>query len=34
MDVPPGYNIDAGIRGLIAKNLPLGFVKPRIAFMS
>ena len=28
------YNIDAGIRGLIANNLPLEFVKPRTALMS
>ena len=28
------YNIEAGIRGLIANNLPLEFVKPRTAFMS
>ena len=28
------YNIDAGIRGVIAKNPPLGVVKPRTGFTS
>ncbi len=28
------YNIEAGFRGLIAKNLPLEFVKPRTGFTS